>query len=321
MSVARLIMVLLFAVCLPLAANASNAAKTVAVVNGVNLSEADLNQEIGSILPMNQSFHGKLSAEKMVEIRSDAMKNLVESELRAQDARASGIKAPQAEIDEELGKISKRFKSKTEFSNAYKNAGYTKESFRLALERRMLAGKAHIQRVEAKISVSPTSIRAYYDKNSSKYSKPEEFRASIILLKVDPAATTEERTGRFVKAEALLKKVMAGAKFEELAINESDDASRIKGGDLGYFHAGQLVSEFEAALVKLKVGEASPIVEILEGYLIIKLTDKRPPRQIPFDEIQEKIKKDLIESEKKQLLSDWTANLYKKAVITYPGEK
>lgn len=315
------LMVLLFVVCLPMGINAETVSKVVAVVNGVSLFEPDLNQEIGSIMPMNQSFHGKLSEQKMVKIRSDAMKNLIDFELGAQDARHNGIKIPQAVIDEEMNRLAIRFKSKDELASAYKNAGFTQKSFLHMMERRLLAEKILFAEVDANVSVSSEKVKNHYNANVSRYSKPEEFRASHVLIKVEPSSTQEQRSVLRAKADTLLKRIKDGERFEEIALNESDDLSKIKGGDVGYFHAGQTVAEFEEALVTLKVGETSTVVETLYGYHIIRLTDRRPARQIPFDEIQDKIKNDLVASEKKQLLEDWMGRLYKKAKITYPGEK
>lgn len=315
------VLALLVSLCLPLAASAETLSKVVAVVNGVNLSEADLNQEISIIMPMNQPFHGKISDEKMKKVRSDAMKTLVDYELRAQDARSKGIKIPQAVIDEEMNKMVKKFKTKEALAAAYKGAGFTKKTFLRIMERRLLAEKILVSEVDNKISVTPEKLKNYYDLNASKYNMPEQFRASHILIKVDPGANQEQRKAFRANAEAILKRIKGGEKFEAIAINESDDPSKIKGGDMGYFHVGQAAPEFEEALKKLKVGETSDVIESLYGYHIIRLTDRRPPRQVTYDEIQERIKKDLISSQKRSLLEEWMAGLYKKAKITYPGEK
>lgn len=312
---------ILFVVGLSVASGAQPVSKVVAVVNGAELTEAELNQEINIIMPMNQNFHGKTSEEKMKKITADAMKNLVDSELRAQDAEAKGIKIPSKILDEEYNKMVVKFKTKEKLVEAYQSAGLTQKSFKRMIERKLLAEKGRLAEVDNAVSISPDKVQKYYSTNVARYSKPEEFRASHILIKVDPAATTEEKTALKEKTEKLLKRIQAGEKYEEIAINESDDLSKIKGGDLGYFHAGQTVAEFEEALLKLKVGETSGVVESMYGFHIIRLTEKRAPRQIPFDEIKDKLEKDLIASEKKQLLENWMARLYKNAKISYPGVK
>jgi parvulin-like peptidyl-prolyl isomerase len=305
----------------PFASGAQPVSKVVAVVNGATLTEAELNQEINVIMPMNQAFHGKTSEEKMEKIKADAMKNLVDAELRAQDAEAKGIKIPSSEYDAEYNKMIAKFKTKKDLEVAFKNAGFTDKSFKRLIERKLLADKIRLAEVDGAVTISPEKVKNYYTANVAKYSKPEEFRASQILIKVEPSLTAEEKKALKAKAENILKRIKANENFDDVASNESDDASRIKGGDLGYFHAGQTVAEFEEALLKLKVGETSGVFETMYGFHIIRLTEKRAPRLIPFDEIQDKIKKDLVDAEKKQLLENWMGRLYKNAKISYPGVK
>lgn len=295
--------------------------KVVATVNGVGLAEADLNQEINILMPMNQAFHGNTSEEKIAKIRAEALKNLVDSELRAQDAEAKGMKIPPSVLEDEFKKIVAKFQTKEELAAAYKSAGFTEKSLKRMLERRLLAEKNLLAEVDNAVTVTPEKVKNFYTVNVAKYSKPEEFRASHILVKVDPSSSKEEKDALKEKTEKLLKRIKAGESFEDIASNESDDPSRVKGGDLGYFHSNQTVPEFEEALVKLKPGETSGVVETLYGYHIIRLAEKRAPRLVPFEEIQDKLKKDLVGSEKKQLLENWMGRLYKNAKISYPGVK
>jgi peptidyl-prolyl cis-trans isomerase D len=72
------------------------------------------------------------------------------------------------------------------------------------------------------------------------------------------------------KADALRAKVNA-ANFADLAKqNSQDPGSARNGGSLGIFPAGQMVPEFEKALVALKPGEISPVIETPYGYHIIR---------------------------------------------------
>lgn len=315
------IVALSFVCAVPMYSFAQEDNRVVAVVNGSALNKADLNQELWKLLPENRTFHGKVAAEKMEKIRVEAMQKLVETELQYQDARAKGMKLSESELKEEIEKISSRYKASKEFQSSITAAGFDEKSFSLFVERTKLAERICVAEVDNKVVVSDATVKEYYDKNSSRYSKPQEYRASQILIKVDPAASGEERLMSRSRAEIILKKLREGIPFADIAAQESDDLSRINGGDLGYFHAGQTVAEFEDALIKLKVGETSGLVESLYGYHIIQLTDKRPPRQIPFEELRVKIKAELIGNEKKRLMDLWMSGLRSKAVITYPGEK
>jgi parvulin-like peptidyl-prolyl isomerase len=317
--VAGVVLVLTCAVTFAVAAQEGVA--VVAVVNGISLSEAELNQEIGRIMPQNKGFHGNLSPEKMSKIRSEAMQKLVDSELQFQDARKKGMKAEEAELKASIDTFAARFKSVKEFQAAIIASGFDEQGFSRFAERQMLVARIIQAEVDNKVDVSDASIKSFYENNSSRYSKPQEFRASHILFKVDPAASAEEREAVRKKAEDVLKRIKAGGNFAEIASKESDDLTKIKGGDLGYFHAGQTVSGFEDVLGKMNVGDTSDIVETIYGYHIVRLTDRKAPRVIPFEEMRDKIRADLVKSEKARLFDQWMSGLRSKAIITYSDSK
>lgn len=100
-----------------------------------------------------------------------------------------------------------------------------------------------------------------------------ELRVSHIMIR--PDSTGDE--GAKEKANAVLKRVLAGESFDSL-VNEfsADQYSKAKGGDIYYITAGLVVPEFEDAAYKTEVGKVYPeAVKTRFGYHIIKVTEKR----------------------------------------------
>lgn len=127
--------------------------------------------------------------------------------------------------------------------------------------------------------------RATYDAADPKVlAAPDRTRVRHILVKDKSAA------GR-AKAEALLAQLKAGASFETLAREHSDDAeSAGKGGDLGFIVADGVVPEFAQAMQALsKPGDLSGIVQTPYGYHIIELVQRREAGKRPFDEMREQL--------------------------------
>ena len=74
------------------------------------------------------------------------------------------------------------------------------------------------------------------------------------------------------KAQEIYEDLLTGEKFESLARKFSTCPSKTRGGNLGVFPKGKMVSEFWNACAKLKNGEISLPVKSQFGYHIIKRT-------------------------------------------------
>ncbi|MBI5474324.1 MAG: peptidylprolyl isomerase [Ignavibacteriae bacterium] len=120
--------------------------------------------------------------------------------------------------------------------------------------------------------VNTPGIKKLYD------ARQVEVRAKHILIQLAPNASREDSAAAFAKADSLIALLRAGASFESLAVANSNDPSVSQNkGDLYYFTAGRMVSEFEDAAFALKAGELTPKpIRTQYGLHIIKVVDRRP---------------------------------------------
>ncbi len=77
------------------------------------------------------------------------------------------------------------------------------------------------------------------------------------------------------EAKSLLSKISSGESFSDLAKRHSCCPSGSKGGDLGWFGAGQMVREFEEAAFKGAKGTVVGPVKTQFGWHLIKILDQR----------------------------------------------
>jgi peptidyl-prolyl cis-trans isomerase C len=139
---------------------------------------------------------------------------------------------------------------------------------RIALLRTQVLADAAAQKYVKSNEPTDAELHAAYDAATDK----TEYHASHILV------PTKE------KAEQLIKKLKAGAKFEDVAKAESTDNSKAQGGDLGWFTTARMVKPFGDAVKGLKKGEiTSEPVQTQYGWHIIKLEDTR---DAPFDQFK-----------------------------------
>jgi peptidyl-prolyl cis-trans isomerase C len=138
--------------------------------------------------------------------------------------------------------------------------------------------------------VSEDDIKKVYDDEAKKVSSTERVRARHILV------------GSEKEALAIVDKLKAGAKFEDLAKQYSLDGSKDYGGDLGYFTAPEMVPEFSKAAFALKAGQISAPVKTEFGWHIIKLEDRKNGTPQPYDQVRESIRNVLVRQQVQKTL-------------------
>lgn len=86
-------------------------------------------------------------------------------------------------------------------------------------------------------------------------------------------------------AQAVLARLNAGEDFAALAAELSSDTSNnTNGGDLGWIYQGQMVTEFDAAIWDMKVGDLSQPVKTSFGYHVIQVLGHET-RQLSAEEL------------------------------------
>ena len=155
---------------------------------------------------------------------------------------------------------------------------------------------------QKKNPISDADAKAEYEKFKSQASGTE-YRARHILVEKED------------EAKSLLKQLIAGAKFEDLAKKHSTDkGSGANGGDLDFAKPDAYVPEFGQALVALKKGETTQTpVKSQFGYHIIKLEDTREAQFPAFEEVKPQV----VQRLQQQKLQQYQEELRKKARTDY----
>lgn len=159
----------------------------------------------------------------------------------------------------------------------------TKPEVKAALEnaRQSIIINAMLADYVKKNPVKDAEIKAEYDKYKAQVGD-KEYHARHILV-----ATEDE-------AKAIIAKLKAGAKFEELAKQQSKDGSAANGGDLDWASAASYVPEFSKAMVALNKGQITETpVKTQFGYHVIKLEDTRAAKIPPLEEVKQQVAESL----------------------------
>jgi peptidyl-prolyl cis-trans isomerase D len=159
--------------------------------------------------------------------------------------------------------------------------------------------------MQKQVSVTPEEIKQAYEERGAQQQKPEERRASHILIVVPQNATPEQKSKAKEKAQALLEQAKKSPKsFAELAKKNSEDpGSAVEGGDLGWSPRGRMVKPFDDAMFGMKVGEIAGPIETQFGYHVIKLNEIKASEMPSFEAMKPKLEEEVRKSKAARLFA------------------
>ncbi|MET0682525.1 MAG: peptidylprolyl isomerase [Casimicrobiaceae bacterium] len=129
----------------------------------------------------------------------------------------------------------------------------------------------------------------------------EQTRLRHILIKVNETTSNDEAR---IKIDRIRERIEQGAKFEDQAKANSEDASAAKGGDLGWVSAGDTVPDFERAMNELKPGSLSTAVRTPFGWHLIQVQDRRT-QDVTKERAREQARQALRQRKSDEAFQEW----------------
>lgn len=290
----------------------------VAKVNGRTITEAEVSKETQRLAA---SMAGQVDPQQMASmkgmVRKQAIEMMINRVLLEQAAKKEGIAVAKDTVAARLSDIKKSFPSEQAFTERVAAMGVTTQDFEKEIETSLQFETLLAKHTSAAKQPTQEEMKAFYDSNIDKFKQPEQIQASHVLVQVAKTDTDAQKAEKRAKAEKILGDLKGRADFAQTAAQYSDCPSKEQGGDLGYFTKGRMVPAFEAAAFALKVGEMSGVVQTDFGYHIIKVTDRQPARDVPFEEAQANISGYLQDQAKQQEIGSYIQTLRGSAQIEY----
>ncbi len=290
----------------------------VAKVNGVEISQVDLERKFSLIKERYASMGMPLNDAKLNEFKDNIRKSLIEQEVLYQESISQGIKIDPKEMTAELDKFKKQFETEAAFKKQIADMNYTEDAILSQIKQSKTIQKFIEEKVKPTILISDEESKAYFDSHPAEFKVPERVRVSHILLKVDPKASEASKAETLKKIKGIKSQLDNGEDFAKLATENSDCPSSAKGGDLGFFSHGQMVKPFEEAAFALKPGEVSDVVETKFGYHIIKSQEKEMATTLAYDDIKEKLTAKLKDDKFKKMFPSYIESLKAEYKIELP---
>ena len=284
-------------------AAAPAAANTVVVAIGdAKLMSADLEADVAKFIEANKARipAGQLEAAKQY-LTQQFKQQFITKTLLLNEAAKKGISVTDDDVTAHANEIIKSAKGRpgapSTLDELLSQHPLGVERARAEFRDSVLVKKFVDQEFASKVVVDPKEVESQYNQilsnmtQQAKIPKPEQVRASHILIKTD-----DKKDGDAAKKEidALyeqlkgLEGVELAKKFGDLAKEKSDCPSKAKGGDLGTFSHGQMVPEFDKAAFEQEIGKLYAPVKTSFGWHLVLVTEKNPAKT-PTDAEVEKL--------------------------------
>jgi peptidyl-prolyl cis-trans isomerase SurA len=295
--------------------------KPVAHVNGTTLTEADLVREEYAIFPYARQHDG-IPKELAPEIRDGAMKMLIFEELVYQEALRRKMTVPSAKIQQAEKDFQKTFANPEDF-NAFMQSEFhgSRQLLDEKIQRSLLIDALLKIEIQNRSTVSPTEVRAYYDKNPGRFQIPESFIFQTITVLVPEKATAEQIKEARERADKELPQAKAAKTnndFGLLAEKVSDDDYRVMEGQHKSTPLSQLPPQVVKVFRTMKPGDVSGVIQVGADFTILRLNARTPAGEQKFIDVKAKLAKDLQQYKTNQLRAALDQKLRQGARIEEP---
>jgi len=164
-------------------------------------------------------------------------------------------------------------------------------------------------RVEA-LQVSAEELRAAYDKQVDRHTQPAKARLAILQVKTDPKLSEAQLAELRTRIEAARAESLALTNSEPgfgkvAAAYSEDQASRYKGGDVGWFDEGQPHYRWPAEVVSAgfalkNSADVSEVILASNGFYLVKKLDTRPGSVTPQSQVEPRLRRQLLTDKREQ---------------------
>jgi peptidyl-prolyl cis-trans isomerase SurA len=270
----------------------------VASVNGKPITWSDLKQRLRDRAPASvDQASSDPGARSMLDIL--IMERLVE-----EDAEARRLGASNEEIDAYISEIAQRNGMRLDgFKTALASEGRDYDEYRQQVRLEILKGKLASAYLRGGVTVSDDEVDAYLKEHPDLSQQGSKVELSQIFVS-NEGRTPEEARALLEKAQADLN---SGVTFLDVVEKYAEESEKPTGGALGLVNEQELSKPIFNAVLLLKAGQHSEIVETPRGFHIFRV-EKRLNDESATETVRGEVRKRLQSVKVDEKLADFFTN-------------
>lgn len=245
--------------------------RIVAVVNNGVVLQSELNERMREVkAQLAGAPADQIPPEKV--LRKQVLEHLITERIELEMANRAGILISDEELNRAMEGIAKQnHMTLAQFRDAIQKQGISYVEMRNRVRRQMKISQLQQGEMQSRIKITNQEIKDFLASDLGKSVTADEYHLGHILLPIPENASDAQIAEVHAEAEAIVKKLKAGANFKSMAIEKSKGQNALSGGDLGWRKAVQLPTIFADVVTKMKVGDVRGPIRSASGFHIIKL--------------------------------------------------
>lgn len=288
------------------AATAQAASDDVIVrVLGENITEKQVLYTINQLAAraqQQQQVTPRQLQQKNIYFYKEALESLIDGILLKNEGKVKNLAVDKTKVDAAYQSLRGQYPTGEAFQKAMQSRGLTEPEVHKSIEDNLILQMLLEPVFQALPPITDTDVQKFYEDNPKLFEGPEQAHAAHIFMRVDRAATPEQKA----EIRRKLEDIRSGIEnkkitFAEAAAKYSDDKQNAQnGGDLGVLKRGELVQPLEDAIYSAKPGTLTPVVETEFGFHLVSVIDVKLATKTPFTQVKPNIKQFLDQKAKQE---------------------
>ncbi|WP_241654593.1 peptidylprolyl isomerase [Granulicella sibirica] len=283
-------------------------------VNDQIISQSDV---LRSQEQLNQELkQANVGSEEAAERQKNMLRDMIDQQLLLSKGKELGINAD-AEVIRRLDEIRKQnhFDTMEDLEKAARSQNVSFEDFKANIRNGVITQQVVRDEVGRRLQMTQAQEQTYYEAHKKEFEQPEQIRLAEILIPTPADASADQVAQAQAKADDLVAKLKAGAKFSDLAKQYSGGATAAQGGELGLYKKGGLAKVLEDQTYPLAIGESTAPIRTRQGFVVLKVLEHPQAGVPPMKDVEQDIQQGIYQEQMQPALRAYLTKLREDAYV------
>jgi len=296
----------------------------VATVNGTTINNAQLQRALNERVAQVKSRYSPEQIQEMAQgLARDSLNDMVTRILLLGEIESENVTISDERIDETLSEAKRALENRGGNWNDFLiQTGASEEDVRNQTKQQLQIKQLLQSHVPKPPEPTEEQITEFFEKSRDDFRTPESVEYRHIFVKVEGDADERAWDVAEERVEELRSLAEEAISFEELAQKFSDDeTTRENGGLAAPVFKGRMNPALDTALFGAEESDILKPIRTPDGFHLIRVEKKLPPRNLELDEVRMEITKYIRGQAEQAGYSAYIKELTDKAEIVFEGSK